>query len=80
MDRVLEISEFCKGFRRQILNLTLQEMEEKTGVKFSTLSAFENGRSKNLSHVLKYVEVADEDQKAFFISGFNRILRGAPNV
>lgn len=60
------IGKFCKYFRSEVLNLTLIEMSEKVNVKNTTLSSFENGRSTNLTHLNKYYECGDEEQKTFF--------------
>ena len=60
------IGKFCKYFRSEMLNLTLTEMSDKVNVKNSTLSSFENGRSSNFSHVNKYYNCGDDEQKTFF--------------
>lgn len=60
------VGQFCRYYRSEVLNLTLQEMSDKVNVKTSTLSSFENGRSTNLSHVIKYFECGDYVQKKFF--------------
>ena len=60
------VGQFCRYFRSEVLNLTLQEMSDKVNVKNSTLSSFENGRSTNFSHIHKYYNCGDDDQKAFF--------------
>lgn len=61
-----KISKFCKYYRIEILNLTLEQMSEKVGVKKTTLSSFENGRSTNYNHLIKYYECGNDDQKQFF--------------
>lgn len=45
----------CKTFRENVLQITLKEMSLKTGVKVSTISAFENGNSNNINHLFNYV-------------------------
>ena len=60
------IGKFCKYFRSEVLNLTLTEMSDKVNVKNSTLSSFENGRSTNYNHVIKYYNCGDDEQKTFF--------------
>ena len=60
------IGKFCKYFRSEVLNLTLIEMCEKVNVKSTTLSSFENGRSTNYNHLIKYYRCATDEQKAFF--------------
>lgn len=60
------IGKFCKYFRKEILNLTLIEMSKKVNVKTNTLSSFENGRSTNYNHLIKYYRCGNDEQKAFF--------------
>ena len=60
------IGKFCKYFRSEVLNLTLTEMSDKVNVKNSTLSSFENGRSTNFSHIIKYYKCGDVKQREFF--------------
>lgn len=63
---------FCKKFRKEILNLTLQEMEDKTGVPLKTISSFENGNSTNIKHLNLYYKLCDSKQKREqFIQGFD---------
>ena len=60
------IGKFCKYFRREVLNLTLIEMSEKVNAKNTTLSSFENGRSTNYNHLIKYYSCGTDEQKTFF--------------
>ena len=60
------VGQFCRYFRSEVLNLTLQEMSDKVNVKNSTLSSFENGRSTNFSHISKYYNCGDRNQREFF--------------
>ena len=60
------INEFCKLFRKNVLKLTLKEVSEKTGVKLSSLSSFENGRSSNLKYIHIYYGLGNEEQKEYF--------------
>ena len=60
------VGQFCRYFRSEVLNLTLQEMSDKVNVKTSTLSSFENGRSTNFWHLHKYYNCADGTQREFF--------------
>mgnify|MGYP003692982929 CR=1 FL=1 len=63
---------FCKKFRKEILNLTLQEMENKTGVPLKTISSFENGNSTNIKHLNLYYKLCDTKQKREqFIQGID---------
>ena len=60
------IGKFCKYFRSELLNLTLNEMSNKVNINISTLSSFENGRSTNLNHLIRYYRMGNEEQKKFF--------------
>lgn len=61
-----EIGKFCKYYRSEILNLTLDDMSKKTNVKKTTLSSFENGRSTNYHHLKRYYKCGTDEQKEFF--------------
>lgn len=63
---ITNIGQFCKMYRIHILNLTLEEMSRKTGVKVPTISSFENGRSTNTKHLEMYYNLSTDDQKIFF--------------
>lgn len=63
---ITNIGQFCKMYRTHILNLTLDEMSEKTGVKVPTISSFENGRSTNSKHIQMYYNLSTDEQKIFF--------------
>ena len=66
---------FCKQFGKDILNLTLQEMENKTGVPLKTISSFENGNSTNIKHLNLYYKLCDSKQKREqFIKGFDNAM------
>ena len=73
---VCQIGDLCSMFRTQVLKLTLAELSEKSGVKLSTLSAFENGRSTNLTHIGWYLASANNEQKTIFTNHFNDIIKG----
>lgn len=64
--RINDVGIFCKFFRSEVLNLTLEEFSEQVGVKVTTISSFENGRSTNLKHLKNYVKLADKEQEQFF--------------
>ena len=61
-----DVGKFCKVFRNEILKMTLEELSEKTGVKVTTLSSFENGRSRNLEHISLYLKFANAEQEKLF--------------
>jgi len=63
---VNSVNEFCKLFRMNILKLSLQEVSEITGIKLSTLSSFENGRSNNLKFISIYYSLGNEEQREYF--------------
>lgn len=63
---VKSINEFCKLFRMNILKLSLQEVSEITGIKLSTLSSFENGRSNNLKYIFVYYSLGNKEQREYF--------------
>lgn len=71
------IGNYCKTFRTEILKMTLQQFEEVTGVKVKTISAFENGKSTNILHILKYLDLCpSNDTRIKYLKGLNNILRG----
>lgn len=61
-----DVGKFCKVFRNEVLKMTLEELSEKTGVKVTTLSSFENGRSRNLEHINLYLKFANKEQEKLF--------------
>lgn len=63
---VNSINEFCKLFRMNILKLSLKEVSEITGIKLSTLSSFENGRSNSLKYIHIYYGLGNEEQREYF--------------
>ena len=71
---------FCKKFRKEILNLTLQEMEYKTGVPLKTISSFENGRSTNINHLSIYYSLCEtKEQRKQFLDGFDNAMKKGNN-
>lgn len=69
------VIEFCKEFRIEVLNMTLQEIEDLTFIKAKTLSAFENGRSTNINHLNVYYGLCkDQKQRSEFIKGFDKAM------
>lgn len=76
MCRVKLIGSFCKDFRVNILQVTLNKISEETRTNIKTLSAFECGRSNNMEHVFKYVDYCDSVQKIVFTNGLSEIVRG----
>lgn len=69
------VQQFCRDFRINCLNITLQEIQDIHGIPFKALSAFENGRSTNINHLNTYYSLcrtqADRNE---FIKGFDRAM------
>lgn len=76
MERVKLVGEYCKHFRVNILGVTLRVVCSKTDTNLKTLSAFEMGRSNNMEHVFKYIDVCNEEQKIMLTTGLGWIMRG----
>lgn len=67
------VGAYCRGFRRATLRKTLKEVAGTSN--FKTLSGFENGRSKNLFHIFKYMEwCATPELRTYFLKGLCEIL------
>lgn len=74
MENIEVIAGYCREFRISTLKMTLATMCEKTDTNIGTLSAFEHGRSKNIEHFVKYMEVSTTNQKLEFIKGFGALM------
>lgn len=61
----------CKEFRENVLKITLKEMQDKTGVKLGTISAFENGNSNNLNHMHLYANCCESEHE---INEFHNLI------
>lgn len=44
----VEVGNFCKKHRKDVLNLSLQELSDDSGINYKTLYSFESGLSSNL--------------------------------
>lgn len=44
----LEVGNFCKQHRIEVLNLSLQELSDDSGINYKTLYSFESGLSSNI--------------------------------
>lgn len=44
----IEVGNFCRIHREDVLNLTLKELSDDTGINYKTLYSFESGLSSNL--------------------------------
>lgn len=60
------IGQFCKMYRTYVLDLTLEEMSDLTGVKVPTISSFENDRSTNSKHIEMYYNLSKSDEERNF--------------
>lgn len=77
----MSIYKFCKKFRENTLQITLQEMEQITGVNFKTISAFENGRSTNINHINLYIDsCTNSDHDEIFLAGVKQAIKDGKNV
>lgn len=71
---LLSIGNYCRNYRMNELNLTLEEVANGDNVK--TLSAFEHGRSSNMFHIMKYMYACPNNSyKLGFIQGLNDIMK-----
>lgn len=72
----LEISTYCKQFRRTELKMTALELSQAVGRPSGTIQSFERGLSSNLQHIVNYLsacpskEVGDK-----FLEGVVNIIR-----
>lgn len=66
--------EYCRKYRME-KGATLKDIEGSDDIK--ALSAFEMGRSTNISHLLKYVMYANKNgDGANFMTGFAKVVWG----
>ena len=69
------VQAFCKEFRTNYLNITLQEIQDIHGIPFKSLSAFENGRSSNIKHLNTYYLLCkNRKDRQHFIDGFDKAM------
>lgn len=77
--RMQLIGACCREHRKNVLNLTLEQFQEKTGINFKTISNFENGRSGNLYYMFYYINLTNETEKITFmrkiLSIVNEVLK-----
>ena len=50
----LEVGNFCKQHRIEVLNLSLQELSDDSGINYKTLYSFESGLSSNIYILFLY--------------------------
>lgn len=76
-EKLLIIGGYCRTFRTEILKLTLHQFETISGVKVKTISSFENGKSTNVLHILKYLDLCPNNETRIrYLKGLNKILGG----
>lgn len=68
------IGRLCYKYRKEVAKLTLKEMSEKTGIKVSTLSAFEVGRSGNMNTFFEYARMLNNEQREQFLKELELII------
>ena len=68
------IGRLCFKYRKEVAKLTLKEMSKKTGIKVSTLSAFEVGRSGNMNIFFEYVQILNNEQQKSFMRELRCVL------
>lgn len=69
------VQNYCREFRTEYLKLTLQEIQDKYGIPYKALSAFENGRSTNIKHLNTYYLLCKTQQeRSDFIKGFDNAM------
>lgn len=67
---------FTKKFRTKTLKMSLREMASLTGVNFTTISAFENGKSTNYLILLDYYKVCKtQEQREIFLRELTQEIR-----
>lgn len=67
-DTTMKCQQLCKFFREQVVQISLKTMGEVFEVLPATLSAWENGKSKNSEFIFMYYDIiADKDFKRIFI-------------
>lgn len=74
---IKDVGNFCKDFRQNELNKTLNDLCEDTDIKIKTLSAFENGRANNIKYLFLYYHACvNDEQKKQFVRGFLVVSKG----
>ena len=69
------VQNFCREFRTEYLKITLQEIQEKYGIPYKALNAFENGRSSNINHLNTYYLLCkNRKDRQHFIDGFDKAM------
>lgn len=77
--RMKLIGACCREHRIKVLGLTLEQFQEKTGIKLKTISNFENGRSGNVYYMFYYINLTDDNKKADLILDIANIMKEVAN-
>lgn len=67
-----------KKFRRKVLQKTLHDLSNETGVNYKTISQFENYQSRNINHLRLYAEACEDELQ--FITLINLIKESLEEV
>ena len=71
---------FINKFRTDVLKMKLQDVEDISGTKLKTLSAFEQGRSTNINHLQSYFNACSTiEQENLFIELLKAALKESKN-
>lgn len=70
----MDIQTYCKQYREQTLKMTLEQMQDITGVSYKTISSFENGNSNNLNLFKLYYKIGNAFETYKFHENILRVL------
>lgn len=58
----VEVGKVCRGFRIEVLDLSLTDFSERVGLNMKNVNAFEYGRANSIHYLMSYLEVCNEEQ------------------
>lgn len=70
----MDIQTYCKQYREQTLKMTLEQMQELTGVNAKTISSFENGNSNNVNLFKLYYKLGNAFETYKFHENILKVL------
>ena len=70
----MTVQTYCKQYREQTLKMTLEQMQELTGVNAKTISGFENGNSNNINLFKLYYKIGNAFNTYKFHENILRVL------
>lgn len=70
----MTVQTYCKQYREQTLKMTLEQMQELTGVNAKTISGFENGNSNNVNLFKLYYKIGNAFDTYKFHENILRVL------